>query len=357
MSIGTNFIFGKEGPEMLSDKEFKEKYGLTKRQKGKSLIQFPENYVVLDIETTGLCPSFDEIIELSAIKVRDNVVVDKFTSLVQPEEQECCSDEDEDKDKDKDKEDYIFEKYFVDSFITSLTGITNKMLETAPKIKDILPNFVDFIGDDILVGHNINFDINFIYDDLKGYFNKEFKNDFVDTLRISKKLLPHLKNHKLKTLAKFYNIEQNTAHRGLEDCKATYALYNNLRISIINEYNTAENFYKSNWYHFSSGEIETEKQIFDESHIFYKKSCVFTGTLKMLRKEAMQIIVDLGGNISDSLNKEVNFLIVGQQDYTKTKESGKSSKMLKAEKYILKGQDLTVIPENVFYDLINQTDE
>ena len=77
--------------------------------KGQSLIAFPNDYTVVDIETTGLSPEYDSIIEISALKVKDNVIIDKFTTLVNPE----C---------------YICE------FITELTGITNEMVETAPKI-------------------------------------------------------------------------------------------------------------------------------------------------------------------------------------------------------------------------------
>ena len=68
----------------------------------------------------------------------------------------------------------------------------------------------------------------------------------------------------------------------------------------------------------------------------------------------MQLIVNMGGLVSDTLNKETNLLIVGTQDYKKTKENGKSNKMLKAEKYILKGQDLQIIPEDEFYKLIKE---
>src|SRR5699024_10886253 len=100
-----------------------------------------------------------------AIKVKNNKIVSKFNSLVKPQNE-------------------------IDDYITELTGITNEMVKDAPTIEEILPDFMDYIGNDILIGHNVNFDINFIYDNL--YRNKfnVLTNDFIDTMRISRKLLP-----------------------------------------------------------------------------------------------------------------------------------------------------------------------
>ena len=72
------------------------------------------------------------------------------------------------------------------------------MVSKAPSIEDILPQFCEFVGGDVIVGHNVNFDINFIYDNLMECSNKAFENEFIDLLRIARKTLPELKNHKLK---------------------------------------------------------------------------------------------------------------------------------------------------------------
>ncbi len=77
--------------------------------------------------------------------------------------------------------------YAIDSFITKLTGITNAMVKDVPKIDNILNKYLDFIADDVVVGHNVNFDINFIFDNCSEYYKKEFSNNFIDTHRISKK--------------------------------------------------------------------------------------------------------------------------------------------------------------------------
>lgn len=298
------------------------------RDKGKSLIEFPDNYTIIDIETTGLSLEYDEIIELSALKVRDNAIVDNFTSLVKPN----CK---------------------VDNFITNLTGITNEMLENAPKIRTILKDFVDFIGDDLVIGHNINFDINFIYDKNKNCYKRIFKNNYIDTLRIAKKAIK-LDRYRLIDIANYYQIGIEGTHRATKDCEITYQIFNNLKKEILSKYDNAKEFYKQNWTsNFYASDIKTNKTNFDTTNIFYDKYCVFTGTLKIPRKDAMQIIVDLGGHCSDNINKKTNFLIMGIQDYSKTVTTEKSRKMLKVEDAILKGQDITIIPEDMFYQLLD----
>ena len=110
------------------------------RNKGKSLILIPENYCIIDIETTGLSPDFDSIIEVSAVKYINGLETDHFTSLIKPE-------------------DTYDDGSYIDKFIEELTGITNEMLSTAPDPASVLKQFKIFLGNDILIGHNINFDI------------------------------------------------------------------------------------------------------------------------------------------------------------------------------------------------------
>lgn len=300
----------------------------THRNKGKSLIELPDNYTVIDIETTGLSPEYDDIIELSAIKVKNNEIVDKFQTLVKPE-------------------------YEISDFITDLTGITNDMLINQPVIDKVLSNFIDFIGNDIVIGHNVNFDINFIYDGNLYNYNKEFNNNFVDTYRISCKLLK-LPQNRLIDIATHYNIDVKGQHRAMRDCEITQQVFACLKQEILQRYKNAKEFYYTNWAvnnKVKASDITTDKTSFDTSHIFYNKVCVFTGALNLPRKTAMQYVVNLGGKCADTVNKETSFLILGKQDYSRIKNE-KSRKILKAEEYILKGQDIKILPEDIFYDLI-----
>lgn len=215
MGIGINISFDETS---LSFGEINEK---PPRNKGKSMMILPVDYVVIDIETTGLSPDYDEIIELSALKCHNDEVVDKFSTLVKPE-------------------------YEIDEYITELTGITNEMVKDAPDIEQALPQYMDFIGDNIVIGHNVNFDINFIYDNWYYIFGKEFKNDFVDLLRLSRKLFPNLSSHKLSTLSEHFNISSPPTHRGLDDCFATFECYINCK-KYVQDNNIDISLYEKNW--------------------------------------------------------------------------------------------------------------
>lgn len=176
---------------------------VTTRNKGSLINEFPSDYTVVDIETTGLSPASCEIIEISALKVRNDEIVDSFSSLVKPTKK-------------------------INSFIVNLTGITNEMVENAPKINTVLSEFVKFVSDDFILGHNVNFDINFIYDGMMKYLKKEFTNDYIDTMRLSRRHCD-LKKHNLKSLAKHYNISLKGHHRALTDCKITYDVYKSIK--------------------------------------------------------------------------------------------------------------------------------
>ena len=168
--------------------------GAERLYKGKSLCDFPSDYTVIDIETTGLYPSSSEIIEVSALKCRDERVVDVFSSLIRP-------------------------IYPIAPFITDLTGISNEMVKDAPLAEEALAQFYDFAGKDILIGHNVNFDINFLYDGLMRYNSLILDNSFVDVLRLARRALPFLPNHRQMTVAAYYGIETTGSHRALKDCE------------------------------------------------------------------------------------------------------------------------------------------
>ena len=102
-------------------------------------------------------------------------------------------------------------------------------------------------------------------------------------------------------------------------------------------------------------QLKAETDEFDETHPLYRKRCVFTGALeKMTRSNAAQIVVNLGGICENNVTKKTNFLILGNNDYNPLVRDGKSKKQKKAEEYKLAGQDIEVIPEAVFYELIEE---
>ncbi len=303
--------------------------------KGKNIIEFPDKYVVVDLETTGLSPEWDMIIEIGAIKVQNGKIIDNFQRLVYPGEK-------------------------ISSFIEQLTGITNEMLAGAPLINDVLPQFDEFVGNSIVVGHNVNFDVNFLYENYDYVLEKPFSNDFIDTMRISRKLYPELDHHRLIDIVEHLKITGSTMHRALSDCRYTYECYEKMKEDIITIYNELDDFKKLYNRHHSKGidlrTLTAESDEFDDTHPLYKKECVFTGTLeKYSRQEAAQIVVNLGGTCGNKVTKKTNYLILGNNDYCSLIKDGKSSKQKKAEEYKLKGQDIEIIPENVFYEMIGET--
>lgn len=297
--------------------------------KGKSIIDFPSDYAVIDIETTGLDPRYCDIIELSAAKYASGEKIESFSTLVKPSEP-------------------------IDDYITELTGITNEMLKNAPDISEGIRNFYNFIGDSVLVGYNVNFDINFLYDKLLQLHSLTLSNPFIDVMRIARKALPGLKNHKQLTVAEYYGIPTADAHRAAADCEICNSCFLRLRDEILSSGVTLEDFKKSSTHkELHAKDISTEKTSFDPSHPLFGKVCVFTGTLeKMQRKDAMQLVVDLGGSVGDGVTKKTNYLILGNNDFCSSIKDGKSNKQKKAEDLILKGHDLEILSENVFYDLV-----
>lgn len=154
-------------------------------------------FVAIDVETTGLSPLYNELIEISAIKYEGAKKLDTFSTLIKPKKE-------------------------VSSTITNLTGITNKMLEDAPTIEKVMPELIEFIGDNPIVAHNANFDYSF----LQNNSNKSFTNNkVIDTVAISRKMLPNLPNHKLNTVARYIGIQEEGYHRAEFDCECCAKIY------------------------------------------------------------------------------------------------------------------------------------
>ncbi len=297
--------------------------------KGNSLVDFFDSYTIIDIETTGLDPANDCIIEIAALKCVDDCIVSKFSALINP-------------------------GFQISSFISSLTGITNDMLENAPAAKTVLDDFLNFIGDDILIAHNAHFDINFIYDSALNHCDFYVSNDFVDTCRISRIVHKSEPHHRLSDLCNFYSVSNQGSHRALSDCLALLECYKSLKNEVLSNHYSISDLIppRKNRNHLHARDITPSAFSPDEGNIFFDKLCVFTGTLKKFsRRDAMQIVVNIGGHVSDSVTRKTNFLILADDDYSKV--SGNiSSKQRKAEDLKLKGFDIEIISESVFYDAV-----
>lgn len=162
------------------------------------------NYTAIDIEATGLNPKTEKIIEVGAVKVREGKIAEEYTSLINPGRR-------------------------LEERITELTGITDEMLQKAPLPEQVIPELLTFVGDDILLGHNLMFDYSFMKRaavNLKLTDEKK-KAEGIDTLKLARRFLADLESRSLPYLCRYFGIPQK-AHRAVEDARAAALLYEKL---------------------------------------------------------------------------------------------------------------------------------
>lgn len=157
-------------------------------------------FCALDTETTGLQSKTDKVIEIGAVKFSKNGITEYFSTLINPEMQ-------------------------IPPICAKISGITNEMLKDKPFIYDILPDFLAFISDTILVAHNAQFDLRFINEELLRSNLAPLKNQAIDTLAFSRKVLPENKSWKQPVLAKQFNINIKSAHRAYDDARVCMELF------------------------------------------------------------------------------------------------------------------------------------
>lgn len=273
---------------------------MTEKQTGRSLVALPLNYTVVDTETTGLNAGGCQLVEVSALRVRDGEIVGTFSTLVRPDLREAVWKGE-------------WQECYVDDFIIGLTGITNEMLETAPFPQEVFPDYFSFLGKDILLGHNTPFDIGFLQAASEKYLGRSFRNDYLDTLRFSRKLMPQLRHHRLSDLALAFGISYEGAHRSEVDCRITHACYLALRNLALSRF-TEEEFirlYPRKNFRETAKDIRVEKMEFDTGHPFYQKRVVIAGKLKtMKRGDAMRRVAEAGGINQDQVNSRTDYLVV-----------------------------------------------
>lgn len=161
-----------------------------------------DTFVALDIETTGLNPAEDKIIEIGMAKIDGGEVVDSYSTLVNP----CVK---------------------ISDRITGITGITDEMVEGKPVISDIIGDIIEFTQDMPILGHNVIFDYSFIK---KAAVNAglDFKKSGIDTLKLSRRLLPDVEHKTLEYLCGHFGIDAGNSHRAYDDALSAMKLYKKL---------------------------------------------------------------------------------------------------------------------------------
>jgi len=163
--------------------------------------------IVLDFETTGLSPGYgDRTIEVGAVLIKNNQIIDRFQSLMNPGMR-------------------------ISSFIESYTGITNKMLRSSPSITEVMQNFASFMAQNHLVAHNASFDRRFLDAELNR-INKQRRQEFACSMLVSRRLYPEAPSHSLATLVRYKKLKTGGVyHRALADAEMTGHLW----VSMVND--------------------------------------------------------------------------------------------------------------------------
>ena len=160
-----------------------------------------DSFYIIDFETTGLSPTNgDRVIEVAALKIVSNKIVDQYQSLMNP-------------------------GFEISNRITNITGISNDMLDDAPSNSKVIGSLVEFLEDNALVAHNASFDSNFLKNELlKTKIKRSYQ--FTCSMRLARRVFPKAPNHKLGTLLQYRGISHSDLlHRALADVNATYKLW------------------------------------------------------------------------------------------------------------------------------------
>ncbi len=198
--LGMKVIYGMEA--YFVNDEAKAIYG----DNGTS---FEDEFIVFDIETTGLSPLNSKITEIGAVLVKKDEVISVFNTFVDPEVP-------------------------IPEEIVKLTGITDEMVKGAPKTKEAIQMFLDFIGNRMLVAHNASFDISFIRKAAADY-DLPFTNAYLDTVSMSRFVNPDLKKHKLDTIAEYFGLGDFNHHRASDDAEMCARIFYRMVAKLQND--------------------------------------------------------------------------------------------------------------------------
>lgn len=300
----------------------------------------PENsYIVLDLETTGLYPSSEEIIEIAAVKYMDGKEIDQFVSFINP-------------------------GFPIPKQIMELTGIRDEDVNGAPSMRDILPDLSAFLGSFPLVAHNASFDLSF----LETAFRRgslDFDKQYYDTLDLARQAYPYLSSYRLEDLKHELNLGNLRSHRALTDVYMTAALFEKCQ-KRLGEISPALWKYASDR---GKGklivsrrdraakkvsEFQPTVEYIDPNGALFGKVVVFTGALSMSRTEAMQMAVNAGAIVKGGISRKVDYLVVGEQDVAIVGTDGMSDKEEKAHSYNDEGRaNIKFIDEAEFLRLVH----
>ena len=243
-------------------------------------------YAVVDIETTGGSPKTEKITEIAIYHFDGSRITDEFHSLVNPEKS-------------------------IPYFITALTGITNEMVESAPRFYEIAKEIVEFTSDRILVAHNASFDYKFIKSEFKS-LGFEFNRENICTLRLSRKLLPGHRSYSLGNICKDLNIVIENRHRASGDAQATVKLLEKL-LNQSRETGQEELLKESVSTNLKNLHPDLDQKVLselpEETGVYYlvndQKEVIYIGKSKNLRKRIMSHLSNNGSRRSIEMKESI----------------------------------------------------
>ncbi len=222
------------------------------------------SYIALDLETTGLNPKKDRIIEIGAAKIIDGKIVDKFDTLVNAEIK-------------------------LEPTVTKITGITQEMMEDGMDSKQAVKELVEFCEEYTLLGHNIQFDFSFVKRNAVN-MGFSFEKMGIDTLKLARRFLPELEKRSLEYLCEYYKIDHINAHRAYCDALATKELYDILTDSFYNVDAKAFDSYKLIYQVKKEGPITPRQKIHLNDLIKYHKIGLSVNIDSLTKNEASRMI-------------------------------------------------------------------
>lgn len=303
---------------------------------------FLKNFIAFDVETAN--SSRHSICSVGMVIVKEGEIVDSIYQLINPEEE-------------------------FDEFNIAIHHITPDDVKNSPKFDEFYNSIRDKIDNQLMVAHYLAFDGYALRDSLTKYETQPCNNQLLCTYQLSKRLLQGKTSYSLNTLGQHYEIELTHHHHALSDAKACAELMLKLadehelldfesifRKTRIRPGVLSPNLYQSSLVSKNKGKINlSEIQISedaDSENPFYGKNIVFTGKLNLYtRNEAARLVAHKGGKPQNGINKETNFIILGNFDDVMIK-GNKSSKLEKAEKMIIEGKELEIISEEDFIKMI-----
>lgn len=270
-----------------------------KNLRGNEIIDFLDNYVIIDVETTGNSYS-DDIIEITALRYKNYNLINSYSELV------------------------YSEKISIYSKAYKKNNISFDMVKNSKKIYHVLEEFYDFINeDDVLIGHNVIYDIDRINEKLK-YNGKYINNNFIDTMNISKRF-DDFYNNSLDYLSEYFGFTKQK-HRSYSDCLLCNELYKKLKEKFLKEFYNLESFQNKK----INNKCKKINIIFDENEdekiFLYNKNICITGDVLIIDenlpnhykidKKFLEYFIECKGGIcKKSVSKKTDYLILGDLSY------------------------------------------